>query len=131
MPSGLAIPVGVSPGGGAAIVSGDENDRKVIRLALLDDDNDNAFQQNPGLGSGAIFDITDTVSKAKIIARVIAIFQKFEAAKRFKLVQESLGWATSSQGELVLSFSYWNMESDRQRDFQMSLPRPPSTTGTV
>jgi len=131
MATGLAIPVGVGPGGGAAVVSGDDNDRKIIRTALLDDSNENAFQQNPGLGLTPIFDISDTVSKSRIMSRLVSIFQKFEAQKRYKLVQGSVNWATTALGELVLSFVYWNMESDNQRDFEMSFAKSLSTTTTT
>jgi len=113
------------------MVSGDDNDRKIIRTAMLDDSNDNAFQQNPGLGLTPIFTISDTVSKSRIMSRLVTIFQSFEAQKRYKLVQGSVNWATTTAGELVLSFVYWNMESDNERDFEMSFPQTISTTTTT
>ena len=113
------------------MVSGDDNDRKIIRTAMLDDSNDNAFQQNPGLGLTPIFTISDTVSKSRIMSRLVTIFQSFEAQKRYKLVQGYVNWATTTAGELVLSFVYWNMESDNERDFEMSFPQTISTTTTT
>ena len=59
MATGLSLPVGVDGSGGAALVSVDENDSKIIRTALGDCDNAHAYQQELGLSSGMIYDLND------------------------------------------------------------------------
>lgn len=120
MPRGLALPVRVAPWGGVATVSGDENDDKIIALALSSDDNENAFNQFIGLGDAMIFDISDPQIRGKIIGRIREIFRKFEIQKRYKLVEESVHWGLEefeAQGDLSLSFKYFNIESDEIRTF--------------
>lgn len=126
MPTGLRIPVSIGPNGGAALVSGSENDDKIIRLALGDDTNENAFQQDIGLGMGAVFDISDAVGKAKIIAKLRTIFQGFERAKRYRLRDDSIRWS-SREGEQILEFLYFNLESDDTREFSMPIRQPAKT----
>lgn len=112
------------------MVTGDDNDEKIIRLALLDDSNDNAFQQNPGLGMGAIFGVNDSVTKAQIMAKMLSIFTKFEAQKRFRLRPDTVQWAAMpGSGELTLRFWYWNLETDDTRLFSQPY-RISGATGT-
>ena len=47
---GIKIPVGASKSGGAATITGDENDKQIISVALGSTDNENAFQQEISLG---------------------------------------------------------------------------------
>jgi len=116
---GLKVPVGVNPSGGAALVDGDINDAKIIKLALSSDDNENAFQQDIGLGTGMIFDISDSVLRSQIQRRVIRLFQNFQTQKRFKLLRDTLKWSeNATQQELILEFRYVNLESDEEVFFR-------------
>jgi hypothetical protein len=120
MPTGLRIPVGVSQSGGAALVDGDENDRKIIRLALGSDDNENAFQQNIGMGDGMIFGLSDATSRAAINRRLIDIFRTFEAQQRYILKPETIQWTQNPDTqEMELSFQYLQIESDQVKDFSL------------
>jgi hypothetical protein len=119
MASGLKVPVGVNRSGGGAIVSGTENDEKVIMLALGDDDNENAFQQNIGVGARMIFDLSDERQRAKIIRRVKDVFIRFEAQKRFILRPNTVKWSRDSDNQdMILEFKYVSLESDEERDFR-------------
>lgn len=119
MPRGLRVPVGVDPTGGAALVESDENDQKIISIALGSCDSEHAFQQEIGLGSDMVFDINDPTLRARIYRRLISIFQDFESQKRYRLVRETVKWEEGS-GELTLSFKYLNLESDEPKTFTQS-----------
>lgn len=118
MAKGLRIPVGVDSRGGTAWVEGEDNDFKTIMTALADCENENAFQQGIGLGADMIFDLEDQAIRAQIMSRLESIFAAFEAERRYKLVEESVEWSTiPDAGELVLTFRYFNMETDEEQEF--------------
>jgi len=113
---GLKLPVGTNTTGGTALSKGEDENSKIILMALSDCDNAHAFQQNIGIGTDMIFDISDPKSQALILSRINLIFQKFEAERRFKLLPETATWSTQN-GELILEFDYHDLESDEQRPF--------------
>lgn len=118
MATGLKLPVGVDGAGGAALVSGDAQDAKVLAMALGDDDNDNAFQQNIGLGSFMIFEQPGDRTNALVRQRIKAIFRDFRAAQRFRLVNDSITFKDEDkQGEYSVEFKYINLESDEEKTF--------------
>lgn len=120
MATGLRLPLGANKAGRAALVSGDENDSKTISSSLSDCDNENAFQQEIGLGAGMIFDVNDPLVRAKILRRVKLIFDDFEKLKRYRLEEETLKWSRGEDGELRLEFKYLNIESDELQTFEKS-----------
>ena len=121
MPKGLRIPVGVGPNGGAALVSGDSNDSKIIKVSLGSDENENAFQQDISLGLGMVFDLNDPTMRAKILRRVYKIFEEFRVQKRFRLKKETIKWSEdSATQELIIEFKYVNLESDEEVLFRRS-----------
>jgi len=122
MPVGLALPVGVSSSGGARLVSSDENNNKIIALALGSDDNENAFQQDIGLGDFMVFSVEDPTVRGKIMGRMRKIFQRFQAQKRFRLLTETVEWFPDSENQdLVLQFKYHDLESDEIKTFSKTL----------
>lgn len=115
---GLAIPVGVTKQGRTRTVTGEANDRKIIFTALGGNHNQNAYQQDPGLGDDMIFEINDEVIRARIRQRLIDVFDDFDRQNRYRLVSESVSWdINEDEGELVLSFDYFNVESDEVQSF--------------
>jgi hypothetical protein len=117
MARGLAVPVGVTASGGSRTVEGDAQAEKIIALALADNDNTNAFQQNIGLGVRDVFDVANRGTRARVLARVVEIFAAFEKEKLFKLVRGSVAWKKGETGDQVLEFKYINLESDEVRAF--------------
>jgi len=108
-------------------LEGEDNDRKIIFLALGSDDNENAFQQQIGLGNDMVFGISDPQIRGTILTKVRRIFQRFEAQKRYRLVNSSLRWAEDSETqEMILEFKYMNLETDEvysfKRTFTQSAP---------
>lgn len=129
MPTGLAMPVGVGPDGGARIAEGDENDDKIIRLALGDDANENAFQQNIGVGADMVFGQSDELLQASIMRRITEVFRRFEAAKRYTLKRETIVWSRDSNTqELILQFKYLSLESEREQTFREAFSAASSNT---
>lgn len=117
MATGLALPLRVGPTGRTMTSTGDEQADKIIRLALADGDNDNAFQQDATLGLSHIFDVRNPGSRAKVTARLLRIFDNFERLKRFQLERNTIRWSRGGPGEQVLTFKYRNLESDEVIDF--------------
>lgn len=131
MPKGFSIPVKVNQNGGIALSDSDENDAKTIKLALGADDNENAFQQNIGLGEGMVFSISDTTSRAKIVRRLIEIFRRFQAQQRFILRENTIRWEQDSNNQVsILSFKYVQIESDQEKEFRLQYSRP-DASGSV
>ena len=122
MPVGFRLPVGASNSGGMHLEDGDENDRKIIAIALGSDDNENAFQQDVGLGDFMVFAVDDPEIRGKIMNRIRRIFKRFEAQKRFKLFPSTVRWLTDDEsGEVTLEFKYLNIESDEEKTFSRTL----------
>ncbi len=119
MPVGLNVPLGVNAAGGIALVDGDINDAKIIKLALGSDHNENAFQQDIGLGEDMVFDINDPPTRGRIQRRIQALFASFETQKRYALLPRTIKWEVDeSQQVLRLEFRYVNLESDQEVLFQ-------------
>lgn len=120
MATGIKIPFSASPTGGIALVSKDENDRKIIKIAMSDGDNENAFEQDLALGLDMIFDINDPLIRPKIVARIKSMFERFQAQKRFKLLRNTIRWDDENikEGELRLSFRYLSLESDEEKEYE-------------
>lgn len=124
MPRGLRMPVGVDGTGGAALVESEDNDTKIIYLALGSGHNENAFQQEIALGDDMIFDLADPALKARILRRVNRIFDDFVRLKRYKLVRDSVRFKEDpANQELSLEFKYINLESDEERTFSRKFTR--------
>ena len=121
MATGLRIPVGVDGTGGAALTTGDAQDRKIIMTALGDNENENAFQQNIGLGSFMVFDVDAPDVQSNVLRQVRRIFRVFRAKQRFKLIEGSVEFKKEAEGELTLEFKYINLESDEERPFKTAL----------
>lgn len=119
MASGIGVPIKVSPGGGMRQASGNEQDTNMLMLALASDDNENSFQQDGGLGSAMIFDISDPQARADILASLRRVFARFERLKRFKLLEHTIRWIDdpTKPGETVLACKYIALETDKAEDF--------------
>jgi len=118
MAVGLSLPVGVTTSGGARLVSGKENDTKIISLALGSGWSENAFQQDIALGQAMIFNLNDQSIRARIKGRLIQIFREFQNQNRYRLLVNTLKWSEDSQNqELNLEFKYANLEDDEVQDY--------------
>lgn len=117
--AGLRIPLGVTKQGRGAVVTGDVQDQKIIDTSLGSNDNQNAFQQDQGLGDDMIFDVNDAAVRGVIAIRLRDVFVDFEVQNRYRLLSDTIVWTKDSEKqELNLEFKYHNMETDDVRDFQ-------------
>lgn len=98
------------------MAEGEDDNYQVIMTALSDCDNEHAFQQDVGLGADMIFDISDPITRAKILRRVKMIFVQFEAQHRFRLLTDTIRWSVA-EGDLALEFLYHDIESDEDKPF--------------
>jgi hypothetical protein len=114
MPSGLAVPIGVGPTGGAKISSGNEQADKIIRLTLGDDESDNPFHDFLGLDQH-IFELPSTQRRGVILTKLKEKFNDLEQLRRFRLLPETITWDTSSEAEETLIFKYVDLETDEVR----------------
>lgn len=121
MPVGLKLPLQLSSTGGFAIVDSDENDYKIIKTALMSDENENAFQQNIGLGHGMIFGLNDSILHSSLNSRLKSIFRRFEVQKRYKLLPGTVKWKQDPDNhEFILEFRFISLESDEEKTFTNS-----------
>jgi hypothetical protein len=83
------------------------------------DENENAFQQNLGLGEASIFANDEPTARAAVVGRLRQLFRRFELQKRYRLVGNTIKWITEEDtGNLVLVFDYINLESDEAKSFR-------------
>ena len=98
-------------------MDGDDQNNKIIKIALGSDASENAFQGDVAIGQGMIFDLSDRTLRARIRRRVEAIFRDFQAQNRFKLVKGSVKFTEDAeQGELVMTLKYIDLESDLEKE---------------
>lgn len=119
MPKGLKIPVQVDRTGRTAMIESDELNHQLIAISLTDDENENAFQQQIGLGEAMIFGQDTPALRAQILRRLFTIFLDFETRKTFQLVRETIEWSKDTEnGDLILKFYYIDLESDQPQFFK-------------
>lgn len=112
-----------------SIASGNEQDTNVLMMALASDDNANGFQQGEGLGIEMIFNINDPEARADILASLRRVFGRFERAKRFKLLENTIRWQDGEPGEAVLICKYIALETDKVQDFSKTYYSSQSGSG--
>lgn len=120
MPVGLRMPVGVDASGGAALAAGDEQNNKIIKVALSDCDSENAFQ-DIGLGVWMIYEIDSPEVQARALNIIRRIFRQFRAEQRFKLLERTIRFVKSTEGETDLEFKYLDIESDQESTFKATV----------
>jgi hypothetical protein len=125
MPQGLAVPVGVGPGGGMRTVQGAENDNKIVSLSLGDCSNGNAFQQDLGFGVPTMFETNDPSIRTSVMINLRRVFDKFKRERRYELVEDSVKieppkQGADKEGANVLQFKYLSLESNEERTFSRS-----------
>lgn len=101
------------------MIESDELNHQLIAISLTDDENENAFQQQIGLGEAMIFGQDTPALRAQILRRLFTIFLDFETRKTFQLVRETIEWSKDTEnGDLILKFYYIDLESDQPQFFK-------------
>lgn len=125
MPQGLAVPIGVGPGGGMRTVQGAENDNKIVSLSLGDCSSGNAFQQDLGFGVPTMFETNDPSLRTSAMINLRRVFDKFKRERRYELIEDSVKIeppksGADKEGVSVLQFKYLSLESNETRTFSRS-----------
>lgn len=123
---GVAMPFAADARGGLARTSGEDNDFKIISLALTSGDNNNPWEQQDDDIDQATFDMDNPQGRALIQRRLENAFAVFESQHRYRLIPNTVQFRRAPVGTdeiLFVFFKYHNLESDEVRD--LALP----TTG--
>lgn len=115
MATGLSIPVGVGPDGRAKLDTGDDQLVKIIGLHLSCADSENPYQ-DIGVDQ-VVFNLNDRRLQPFIRYRLGVLFARLAADQRAKLDDKSVAFSHSNDGELTLSFKFWNLETNKPVDF--------------
>jgi hypothetical protein len=118
MVKGIRVPIGVDVYGGTAIVEESEYKHQLIVLSLSSGDSANAFQQEISLGQDMIFGQDTQSLRSSVMQRLFTIFTEFERDKLFQLMKETIKWTPLGDGQLELSFSYIDIETDTVLSFR-------------
>lgn len=110
--TGIASPFAVNPSGGLSLASGERNDVKIIRNALLGQGSLNPFQQPEEAIDAALFDMHDPTSQAIVRRKLERVFERFEQQNRYRLITDSIEFREEVDGETSVYFTYHNLESD-------------------
>lgn len=119
MAKGLAVPVRPGKNGGAVIVSGSEQNRKILSLAIAPGEDNNAFQ-DLGFSEGIVFANPDSPTKAIVQNAIQKIVAKYP--DRFKILNpDSIQIVTGAGGDTTISFSYRELDSGENKTYTGSL----------
>lgn len=118
MATGLAIPVRPGSSGGAVTVTGSEQLRKVILLAVAAGDDENPFQEL-GNREDIIFQVNDPSIQGVIRQRIRRILSKF--SDRAALDPSKGIDVYALEGEVYADFTVINLETDDPLNFNIQL----------
>jgi len=119
--TGLALPMVSNRRGGLKLVSGSENDYKIISLAVMSNASTNAFQQPAVDVETALFELDDITFRALLRRKLEVVFAEFERQHRYRLVPGSMRTERGETGEVFVYFKYHNIEADSSEDISLEL----------
>lgn len=122
MAMGLKIPVGVDQRGRAAVEKNESvNTNKILKLAFAEGNDNNPFQQL-GVDKRLIFSVKNAAFNARALRAVQVVLAKF--AELVRLVESSVNYDETIEGELKLSFNYIDLQTNKEEQFIATLQRP-------
>lgn len=119
---GVAMPFAADLRGGLARTAGEENDFKIISLALTAGENNNPWEQRDDDIEQAMFDKDGPAGRALIQRRVESAFASFQSQNRYRLIPNSVEFRRERVGIdeiLFVYLKYHNLESDEVRDLAL------------
>jgi len=120
MASGLDVPVSAGKDGGAVVVDGGEQIKKLLMIALRPCPSANPFQ-DLGLAGDIIFRINDPLIESEITLEIERLFKFFETRKRARLASRPV-YSRSKEGELTVEIEYVDLETSRAELLSLTLP---------
>lgn len=121
--NGIAVPFSSDGRGRLALVSGDEQLRKIIICGLMDCENENPFNQDIGLGSQMIFAQNIDSLQADLRRRINALFRRLQLADRARLASPVKFTVNSAEQELECDVHYLNIEENKSSDLSIGFVR--------
>lgn len=107
--TGLDVPLKVNKSGGFATVSGDDQNKKIIMLAVDYCPSENPFNTDVGI-EHPIFGINDVSLQSRSLIRIKEVFRNFQNQNRMKYKSSKF---SSVNEELVVDIDYIDMQTDR------------------
>jgi len=122
MPTGLKIPVGVDKSGGAAIETNESaQTKKLLLLALSENDDDNPFQ-DVGIDEDLIFQVKSPGTRARAERKINRVLERF--FDRIRLAPDTpIQFKEDAEGEIEISFSYVDLLTNKTEEFQATFVR--------
>ena len=119
--TGLSLPLQDNRLGGLKLISGSENDHKIISLAVMSNSSTNAFQQPRIDVEGATFELDDTTFIALIRRKLEFVFSVFEREHRYRLLPGTIKTQSDADGRVFVFFDYQNIEADTTESIQLEV----------
>lgn len=122
MPTGLRVPVGVNKSGGANIEKDEtQQTKKMLTLALAEGGDDNPFQ-DLGLKGDLVFSVRNSGFRGRALKSVERVIAKM--SDRLQLAPgEQVNFDVSVDNEVTLSFSYIDLSTNKEEEFEMKFVR--------
>lgn len=119
MAKGLAIPVRPGKDGGALISKGEDQEAKILTLALAVGDDENPFQEL-GISENILFANPDSSAKAFIRRAIEQVINKY--ASRFKISNRApIVINQSASGDTSVGFTYKLVGTGADQEFNGKL----------
>lgn len=127
--TGIAIPVSSDGRGRMALVSGENQLRKLILLNMMDLESANPFQGDIGIGASMIFQNDTPLLQAELRRRISVLFRRLQLQDRAKLSRAVSFTSKPETQDLEAEISYVNLEENKPFDVQLRMAAVP--TGDV
>jgi len=111
--TGIAIPFSADGRGRLALVSGDDQLRKLIILNLSDCDSANPYQDDLGLGADMIFAIASVKLRADVKRKVNSLFRRLQLTDRARLSGPPSFTTDEEEQSITMDIDYINLEENR------------------
>ena len=118
---GLSLPLGVDASGRAKTSIGQEENEKIIAIALGSGELDNPFL-DIGIGERFVFNISGPETRGQIVQRAKRVFRRLQALQRFRLIEDTVRVIDGDEpGVLLVTLQYIDLEADEPRDVAIPL----------
>lgn len=121
MSQGLAFPVRVNAGGGAELVSGSKQKKKLLSLAFSEGNDNNPFQ-DLGFSAGIIFQMQGSGLEGDMRRRVNDILKTFDDTIKLS-PEDNIDFIRNVEGELEMVIRWIDTETQKIEEFRKTFVR--------
>lgn len=111
--TGIAIPFSADGRGRLALVSGENQLRKLIILNLSDCDSANPYQDDLGIGADMVFAIASVKLRADVKRRATLLFRRLQLSDRARLAEPPSFETDQASQSITMNIDYINLEENR------------------